>query len=267
MQRELENTLELTREIVRGFFQGNVGPWFSHLCERSMWVGPGERTIAGEEAIREYFGPNARKRPLRIFREEYDVLPINAQCSAAVAHIEAGKPSTAAAQMTATYTILYQFTDGETKVLLTHASHGLLRSFKPDRDSPLTWIPAYHLYRNLLLDLPETGRLAIPSGGRTFYIHPNVILYVQSRNRRAELFCVDTAIRIDLSIKQVNALLPEEFCPIHRCYTVNPRYVSAIQRYKVTLVTGETLPVPAEAYHRVKAELDRRISGLTAASQ
>lgn len=260
MQAKLDDTLEVTREIVRAFFQGNLDPWFARLCAGSMWVGPGEQTISGGEAIREYFSRETQKRTLRVFREKYDALPVNARCSAVVAHIEAGKPNAASAQMTATYSILYQLVGGETKAVLTHASHGLLRSFKPNRDSPLTWVPAYHLYRNLLLDLPETGRIAVPSGGKTFYIHPNVILYVQSRNRRAELFCVDTLIRSDLSISRINALLPQGFCAIHRCYTVNSRYVSAIQRYKVTLVTGEALPIPAEAYNQIKARLDRLIS-------
>lgn len=259
MRAKLEDTLEVTRKIIRGFFQGDVEPWFSYLCARSVWAGPGQRTISGGDAIREYFKGENRMRDLQIFREEYDVFPVNARCSAVAAHIEAGKQKAVSAQMTATYTILYQLIGGETKILLTHASHGLLRSFKPDRDSPLTWVPAYHLYRNLLLDLPETGRLAIPSGGRFFYIHPNVILYIQSKNRRAEVFSVDNVIRSDLPISQINALLPPGFCSIHRCYTVNPRYVSSVQRYKVTLVTGESLPIPAESYNRVKAELDRLI--------
>lgn len=266
MKAKLEDPVALTREIVREYCRGNPEPWFGRLCPKSVWVGTGERTIFGGDAIRKHFRSKEQRRVFRILREEYFHLPVNAR-SAMVAHVTIGSLKGETAHIEVSGTLFYQLSGGETKVILTHASQGFLRAFKPERDSPLTWIPAYHLYRNLLLDMPENQRLAVPSGGRTFYIHPNIILYVQSKERRAELFCVDSVVRSDLSIAQINALLPDGFCRIHRCYTVNPRYVSAVQRYKVTMVTGETLPIPAEAYNRVKAELDRRISGLEAAPE
>lgn len=261
MRTKLEDPAALTREIVRGYYQGNLEPWLSRLCAKSVWVGTGERTIFGGEAIREYFSVQGRRRAFRIFQEEYHSMPVGARFGLTVAHVTMGSPKSETAHMAVSCLMLYQLIGSETKAVVTHASHGFLRSFKPERERALTWVPAYHLHRNLLPDTPETGRLPIPSGGRTFYIHPNVILYAQSKERRAELFCVDSVVRTDLTISQMNALLPDTFFPIHRCYTVNPRYVSAIQRYKVTMVTGETLPVPAETYNQVKAELDRRISG------
>ena len=99
MRAKLEDTLEVTRKIIRGFFQGDVEPWFSYLCARSVWVGPGQRTISGGDAIREYFKGENRMRDLQIFREEYDVFPVNARCSAVAAHIEAGKQKAVSAQM------------------------------------------------------------------------------------------------------------------------------------------------------------------------
>lgn len=267
MRVKLEDTVALTKEIVHAYYQGNPEPWFRRLCSKSVWATTGERIIAGGEAIREHYAPRLPRKSFRVFAEEYQPIPINARSAAVVVQATVGRPRSETAHIAVSCVLLYQLVAGETKIVLAHVSYGLLRDFKPERDSPLTWVPAYHLFRNLLLDAPETGRLAIPSGGRTFYIHPTAIHYVQSKHRRAELFCVDAVVRNDLTLSQVNALLPEEFCAIHRCYTVNPRYVSSIQRYKVTMVTGDTLPVPAEAYNAVKAELDRRICGWETASR
>ena len=257
MQNKLEDTVALTKEIVRAYYQGNPEPWFQRLCAKTVWSSTGERIITGGEAIREYFVPRHPRKACRIFTEEYRAIPINARSAAVLAQATVGRQKSGAAHITVSCVLLYQLVAGETKIVLAHAAHGFLR------DSSLTWVPAYHLLRNLLLDTPDRGRLSIPSGGRTVYIHPNSVHYVQSKHRRAELYCVDSVIRSDLSLRQLNALLPEEFCSIHRCYTVNSRYVSSIQRYKVTMVTGDTLPIPAEAYNAVKAELDRRICGLT----
>lgn len=267
MRTRLEDPVALTREIIREYYQGNVEPWFRRLCSKSVWVGAGEQTIIGGEAIRELFGSRERRKSFRIFQEEYFHFPINARASMVAAEVTIGGRRSETAHIAVSCTMLYQLVAGETKVMLTHATHAFLRDYKPERDSSLMWVPAYHLYRNLLLDMPEAERIAVPSGGRTFYIHPNAILYARSKERRAELFCVDSVVRTDLTITQINALLPETFSPIHRCYTVNSRYVSAIQRYKVTVVTGETLPVPADRYDQVKAELDRRISGLSAGTE
>lgn len=267
MQARLEDTVALTKEIIHAYYQGDPEPWFRRLCSKSVWASTGERIIIGGEAIREHFTPRLPRKSFCIFAEEYQYIPVSARSAAVVAQATVGRPRSKKADIVESCVLLYQLVAGETKVVMAHASHGLLRDFKPERDSPLTWVPAYHLFRNLLLDAPETGRLAIPSGGRTFYIHPTAIHYVQSRHRRAELFCVDAVVRSDLTLRQVNALLPEEFCAIHRCYTVNPRYISSVQRYKVTMVTGDTLPIPAEAYNAVKAELDRRICGLETASR
>ncbi|MBD5148178.1 MAG: LytTR family transcriptional regulator [Oscillibacter sp.] len=267
MQAKLEDPVALTQEIIRGYYQGDSRPWLSRLCAKSVWISTGERVLIGGDAIREHFESTTPWKACRIFQEEYYSLPVNARSAAVAAQVTVGKLNSRTAHITASFTILYQMIGTETKVVLTHDNHGFLRASRPEQGDSVMWVPAYHLYRNLLADMPETSRIPVPSGGRTFYIHPNIILYAQSRNRRAELFCVDAVIRSDLSLSQLNALLPEDFCPIHRCYTVNPRHVSAIRRYKVTMVTGETLPVPAEAYHQVKTQLDRRISGMAAAPE
>ena len=262
MKAKLEDPVALAREIVREYCRGDPEPMLARLCPGSVWVGTGERTIFGGDAIRAYFSIQGPRKPFRIFQEEYHAIPVSARAALVVIHVTVGTPKSESARLAVSGLVLFQLLGAETKLVAVHFSHGFLRGFRPEQESSLTWVPAYHLYRNLLLDVPETGRLPVPSGGRTFYIHPNSILYARSRNRRAELYCVDTVVRSDLTITEMNRALPEEFCAIHRCYTVNARFVSAIQRYKVTMVTGEALPVPAEAYNRVKAELERRISGV-----
>lgn len=268
MQAKLEDPVALTKSILHGYYRGDGKPWVSHLCEKSVWIGTGERILIGGGAIREHFRVHNQKKICRIFQEDYYPLSINTRSAVVVAQLMVGNPDSERADIMAVFTMLYQLIGKETKLLLTHFGNGFFRPPQGSGADEVVWVPAYHLYRNLLADTPELGsRLAIPSGGRTFYIHPDIILYVQSRSRRAELYCVDAVIRSDLTITEMNALLPAEFYPIHRCYTVNPRHVSAIRRYQVTMVTGETLPVPAEAYNHVKAELDRRITGSAAAPQ
>lgn len=260
MQEKLADVVALTQEIIHGYYRGNLEPCFSHLCKKSVWISTGEQMVIGGAAVREHLLSHPQHRDFRILRDNYTLVPVNARCAAVAAQITAVDAKREDARITASYTMLYQVTGEKTRLVLIHSGYGLLRSNQ--RDVPAVWVPAYHLFRNLLLDLPEENRLAIPSSGQTFYIHPNTILYVQSKNRRAELCCVDAVVRSNLSINQINAMLPDGFCPIHRCYTVNPRYVSAVRRYQVTMVTGETLPIPFHSYDQVKSSLERHITGL-----
>lgn len=258
---KLEDTVEITRAIVRGYYQGNLEPWFSRLCSKSVWLGTGERILFGADTIRAHFEGYAAQPPTVILREEYCPVPLNTRCGAVTAEVTVAHAEKRGSAVAAIYTFVFQVIGAETKLMLLHAGYEFLPSPALDKPSPEVRLSAYQFVRDILLDVPETPRVAVPTGTRTLFIQPNMIFYIRSKNKKAELYCADKVIQSSLSIAEVNALLPPDFVPIHRCYTVNARYATAIRRYEVTMVTGEKLPVPLEGYSRVKAELQRTITG------
>ena len=177
-----------------------------------------------------------------------------------MAEVSVGEPGQERGNITASYTFLYQLIGSETKLVLLHANYEFLQPFALNEDVPKLEIPASQFVRDILLDIPPKRRLSIPCGNTTLFVQPDMIFYIRSSNRKAELFCADKVIQSDLSISEANALLPETFCPIHRCYTVNTRYVMSIRRCEVSLITGETLPIPFHTYMQVKSDLERRIT-------
>ncbi len=261
MRAKLEDTVEITRAILRGCYQGNLEPWFSRLCSKSVWLGTGERILFGADAIRAHFEGYVMQPPIEILREEYYPVPLNSRCGAVAAEFTVARTEKAVPNATAIYTIVYQVIGAETKLILLHAGYEFLPSATKDDTPPEARMLNYQFVRDILLDVPEPPRVAIPAGTRTLFVQPNLIFYIQSKNKKAELYCADKVIQSSVSIAAVNTLLPPDFVPIHRCYTVNSRYVTAIRRYEVTMVTGEKLPVPLEAYNRVKAALQERITG------
>ena len=261
MKASLEDTVTLSREIIHGYYTGNMEPYFARLCSKSVWLGTGGRVLIGGGAIRSRLENVTRKHPCHIYREDYYPLPLTPRCQAVMAEVSVGEPGQERGNITASYTFLYQLIGSETKLVLLHANYEFLQPFALNEDGPVLEIPAYQFVRDILLDIPPKKRLSIPCGNTTLFVQPDMIFYIRSKNRKAELFCVDKVIQSDLSISEANALLPETFCPIHRCYTVNTRYVMSIRRYEVSLITGETLPVPFHAYMQVKSDLERRIIG------
>lgn len=262
MNARLEDTAALSRTITHSYYAGNMEPYFNALCPKSVWLGTGGRVLIGGDTIRSRLENvvEKRKRIYQVLQEEYIPLSLTPRCQAVMAEVRVGVPGEEDRDITASYTFLYQLIGSETKLVLLHANYEFLRPFALTEEGPTLEIPAYQFVRDILLEIPPKPRLAIPRGNTTLFVQPDMIFYIRSRNRKAELFCVDKVIQSDLSITEANAMLPETFCPIHRCYTVNTRYVMSVRRYEVSLITGETLPIPFHAYMQVKADLERRIT-------
>lgn len=263
MSGKLEDTVAISREITQAYFAGNMEPYLSRLCPKSVWLGTGGRVLIGGDIIRARLeaGVERRKKNYRITHEEYTPLALTPRCQAVMGEVRARDPSNTEDSVIASYTFLYQLIGTETKLVLLHANYELLHPFALNEDGPKLEMSAYQFVRDVLIEVPPKKRLAIPCGSTTLFVQPDMIFYVQSRNRKAELHCVDKIIQSDLGISEVNAMLPDTFCPIHRCYTVNTRYVMSIRRYEAALITGEVLPIPFHNYMQVKSDLERRITG------
>jgi len=256
VRAKLEDTVEITRAIVQGYYSGDLEPWFSRLCSKSVWLGTGERILFGGNAIRAHFTGYVMPPTIALVREEYYPIPLNTRCAAVTAEVTVEERGKKKNTVSAIYTFVYQVVGAETKLMVLHAGYEFLRAPAPEMK-----LSAYQFVRDVLLDVPEAPRVAIPTGPRTLFVQPNMIFYIGSENKKAELYCSDKVIQSSLSIAEVNALLPPDFVPIHRVYTVNSRYVTSVRRYEVTMVTGEKLPIPKAEYNAVKAALLKQITG------
>ncbi len=49
------------------------------------------------------------------------------------------------------------------------------------------------------------------------------------------------------------------FYRLHRSYFVNCNYVAKIERYKLTLITGEELPIPKMRYMQIRSDITEMI--------
>lgn len=267
MTAKLEDTVALSREITHGYYAGDLEPYLSRLCSKSVWLGTGGRILIGGDTIRARLeaGVEKRTRLFQIAQEEYTPLSLTPRCQAVMGEVRAcPRDCPEDDTIIASYTFLYQLIGTETKLVLLHANYEFFHPFALNEDGPKLEMSAYQFVRDILLEIPPKRRLSVPCGNATLFVQPDMIFYVRSRNRKAELVCVDKVIHSDLSINEVNAMLPETFCPIHRCYTVNTRYVMSVCRYEVTLITGETLPIPFHAYMQVKTDLENRVGGTPA---
>lgn len=264
MQAKLEDTVGLTRAMLHGYYEGDLEPWFERLCSKSVWLGAGERVLFGENAIRDYFADYVPQRPVLIRREEYYPIPFGSRSGAVVAELTVGGAEAEDTAFACVYTFVYEIVAAETKLILLHAGHEAIQSPTRDENGQVVQLFAYQFIRDILINKPEGDRIPVPTGKTTLYVPPHMIFYIKSKKRKTELYCADKVIQSDLTINEINALLPDNFCPVHRCYTVNARYVASIRQGEITMITGEKVPVPTHGYGDIKKELERKMNGLEA---
>ena len=78
MSGQLEDTVAISREITHGYYAGNLEPYLSRLCSKSVWLGTGGRVLIGGDIIRARLeaGVEKRKKTYQIFQEEYTPLSL-----------------------------------------------------------------------------------------------------------------------------------------------------------------------------------------------
>ena len=114
----------------------------------------------------------------------------------------------------------------------------------------------YHYVKKLLKETNDRkNKVIIQTPKSTYGIRSDSIIYIEAADKYSILHTVHQNIVIHKSIGYLASVLPDFFCRIHRSYLINCHHVSKVERYYVTLVTGETLPIPekryTEVYHNV----------------
>ncbi len=67
---DLQEIVDLTRELFHAHYAGDVEHWFSYLCADSIYLGTGEPILFGGDAIKEHF-KSYEGKAVEILQEEY----------------------------------------------------------------------------------------------------------------------------------------------------------------------------------------------------
>ncbi len=254
----LDEIIALTKELFHEYYAGEPERWFSYLCPDSIYLGTGEPLLFGGDAIRAHF-KEFQGNVVEIMQEEY--YPVSLHDTAAqVCGVITVKSGSQLFGAVTHFTMSWRLMGGELKIIHQHNSYEYIQP-EAQRSVLKMDLHTIQFVRGLLLDRPRGKRLAIPSGRQTVFVNPHMVLYVQSQRKRTELVCIDREISCNLSIGELSKVLPEVFYPLHRSYLVNTLYIVALRRFEVELISGITLPIPAQTYTQVKEDLQHFIQG------
>ena len=108
--------------------------------------------------------------------------------------------------------------------------------------------------------LKESGRskgckISVKENGGISFVDCEMIEYVEAVERECVLHMVNGDRQVQTPMGEIEKDLPSYFYILHRSYYINCHYVSRIERYKLTLVTGEELPIPKMRYMQIREDI------------
>ena len=113
-------------------------------------------------------------------------------------------------------------------------------------------------YRNLTGDAPSDSCMIVETGGATYRIAYDQILYLEATDKLLNIHTNRQSISVRRSLSAVEKGLPDAFVRCHRAFVVNSRYIDQINYSDMTLTlqSGDTLPISRSQRAELKKMID-----------
>lgn len=260
MEIKKETICEDTMYIIKQYYHLDPDPLFSILAEDCVWLSIGNLTVYGAEAIKAQFKDGFLmpafdiKDP--IFREikthSDEQLIVLGEYT-----LNADDQSNTICTARQRLTFCYRLTQQGYRLFHMHVSNEY-NELVDDEIFPFQITKqTYQYVQDLLKKSAKNNRqkIAVKENSSISFIDTGMIQYVQALERESILHLVNEKRQIQTPIKELKKDLPAYFYPLHRSYFVNCNYVARIERYRLTLITGEVLPIPKMRFSQVRNEI------------
>ncbi len=253
-------------DSLEDYYNTGKTDFFDNVDDNIVWYGPMEgQVIVGKEKLLEFF--KKENRTLRFNVEDLAVklFPLKADAFAFLAE----------------YTLYAYHPDGRVKKFNRHML--VLSKRKKDENGNYAWkSPLIHISdvkakgssknkhgsslgedERSLVDILMTQRKSVKkillsgAGNSNYYVAEDAIIYVEGgKGVQCYVHTKDETLLVTQLMKDIEKKLPDYYYRCHASYIVNLRRVKKVSGYKITLDTGEEIPIPAKKYAKVKADIN-----------
>lgn len=265
MEREQDmntkNLIKLTTDIIQKYYNNEVQPFLDYMDENVMWYGPakGQFLIGRDTAVKAWDKEN---NPLTftigsIKIDHVTSHPAFCEIMASytvITHYPSG--ADILVEQISHFTWCERKVDGysekQPRMLVIHISNQHSQH-KEDTIYPVHFdkiianneIPAVHTSERIYFHGLDHS---------DYYLMADSIFWIESSDsgRHSILHTFDDNIRVNTTISQITCEHPDLFLRCHRCYLVNPEYITQISRFKVTMADKAELPIPEKKYTAFK---------------
>lgn len=260
MELKRENICENTLGLIWEYYRLNTEPLFSVLADGCVWMGTGNVLATGAAAIRGFFKDGFIMPPARL--EEPDFRLVETGCEGQMMvlgqytlYTDGDAQTISAVKQRGTF--CYRREKSGWRLYHMHISNEWSELVGDEIFPIQISTQTYHYVRKLLAESAgrESRPLAIKTGLANQFIDTNAVACIEAADRDCILHMLGERKQVQRTLKDLQGQLPPNFYRIHRSYCVNSDYVAKIERYAVTLATGETIPIPKVRYMQIREEL------------
>lgn len=262
MELTMENVVQYTEYMFREYYHLNTEPFFSVLDTDVMWIGPGNIFVFGKIALKSYF-KDGFIMP-RIEMENIEFYPLQAGKDSCIV---VGRFSAQTGQDTDKVAAAYQRVtvhfrqSGKNKIVkITHLHvSNEWNELMDDEVFPVrVSVQTYRYVQKLVAESSVKKRhkkIELRNDTGLQYINSDMVVYMEAIGKHTVVHFVDKSVTIKRIIGEVAPLFPENFCRPHRGYLVNCEFISSVERYNITMVTGMIIPIPEKRYSEVREQI------------
>lgn len=259
-----ETICEDTLYIIREYYHLNAEPLFSVLAKDCVWLNIGNLTVFGAEEIKAQFKNGFIMPPFELEEPHFYQIETRNECQLMVLGeymLYASKDSDIICTTKQRLTFCYRQESEGFRLYHMHVSNEY-NELVDDEIFPVQISrQTYQYVQNLLKESGKNNnlRLSVKENGAICFLDTGMILYIQALERESIISLVNEKRQVQTSIKDLEEELPSHFYRLHRSYFVNCDYIVKIERYKLTLITGEELPIPKMRYMEIREDVKRII--------
>lgn len=265
MELRKETICDDTLTIIREYYNLNMEPLCSILADDCVWLSIGNLLVHGAVAIKEQFKDGFLMPSFHLEEEKFECITTGCETQLMVLgeyflHSNEQSEIICAAKQRATF--CYRMEDDTWKLYHMHVSNEWNELVENEVFPIQISTQTYQYVQSLLSkDKAEnkTAKLAIHNYNNTHYIDLALVAYVQAIDKSCILHMLNENRYMNKAIKDVENKLPSNFYRLHRSYSVNCDYITKVERYKLTLITGEELPIPKMRYKEISEDIASRM--------
>ena len=267
MRKELEEkALDLTRELLKRFWQLDIEYALSFCAANVMWVAPEQnRYMRGIDAMRADLEENLKELvPCHQSHQEYTVVQ---NCGRALSIIgrylvttDDGAPIFAEVQQHTQIT--WELIDGELRIRSLYISH-------PRNELPVAPGESFcnvigraakrYIDERIAKQTDLRREMIYDREGTMHLVAPMDVILVEAVGKRARICLAYATFEARTSFSEVTAIFPD-LIRVHRSYAVNLARIHAVDQASIIMEGDEAVPLPkarrAEVMQRIRALAD-----------
>lgn len=263
LQKELENLLiEKCSLVFHSYFDRDMKTLISLLHKDFVWIGSYDfQYTEGIDEFIKITKDEQNEDKADVYDETYQILTHTNDI-----YVVYGRFSASALKDNNTFlftkqraTYVWKYINDEFKLL--HLNATMARDVPLEQDLPSNSLKSkwydYMLYADNKLFNKSNRILLKDIKGSLHYLLPEEIIYINIEHRTATIHTASqVAFDINKQLIELIEMLPS-MVQCHKSCLVNPKYITKVERYRVTLLNSEELPIGKSRYDEFKNSLKR----------